>query len=250
LPELLGNSAFIVAACAAVLISGVSKAGFGGGVGGLAVPIMSLAISPVQAAAIMLPILVVMDLAGLYFYRSTVDRANLAIIIPGGILGTLAGWALFSSLDEHMIRILVGTISVCFVLWNLASRKPVIATPSRGKGLFWSGVSGLTSFVAHAGGPPLAVYLLAQRLDRAVFVGTNMVFFTLMNALKVLPYFALGLFSAENMKTSMVFAPLALMGILIGVWLNRRLTNQSFFRIANVLLLLSGIKLLYDGIRG
>lgn len=245
---MFANPAFVAAACAAVLITGISKAGFGGGIGGLAVPILSLAISPVQAAAIMLPILVVMDVAGLYFYRGKGDPTNLRIIIPGGILGTLAGWALFSTLDEHMIRILVGAISVAFVLWNLANRKPLVARPSRAKGLFWSGVSGLTSFVAHAGGPPLAVYLLAQRLDRAVFVATNMVFFTLMNALKIVPYFALGLVSTANLQTSLAFAPLAVLGILLGVWLNKRLTNAAFFRIANVLLLVSGIKLLHDGI--
>ena len=241
----------VFAVCvAAVLVSGISKAGFGGGVGGLSVPIMSLVITPVDAAAIMLPILVLMDIAGLWYYRARIDRANMRIIVPAGLVGSLLGWWFFNSMNEHWIRILIGLISVSFALYNAARRKPVLAHPSPVKGWFWAGTSGFTSFVAHSGGAPLAVYLLGQRMEKAVFVGTNMVFFCIMNAIKIVPYAFLGLLDTRNLSASSALAPAALAGVALGIWLIRRLSPVGFYRLVTLLMFISGAKLLHDGIGG
>ncbi len=241
---------FVIVAITAVLVSGISKAGFGGGVGGLSVPIMSLAIAPADAAAIMLPILVIMDIAGLWYYRAKVDEANMRIIIPAGLVGSALGWWLFNAMDEHWIRIVLGVISVSFALFNASSRKPRLAHPSKIKGWFWAGMSGFTSFVAHSGGAPLSVYLLGQKMDKAVFVGTNMVFFCVMNAVKVIPYFFLGLLATRNLSTAAVLSPIALIGVGMGIWLNRHLSPVGFYRLVTLMMFGSGVKLLYDGVVG
>lgn len=248
--EHLSDPAFLAVAITAVLVSGISKAGFGGGVGGLSVPIMSLAIAPADAAAIMLPILVIMDIVGLWYYRAKVDEANMRIIVPAGLIGSALGWWLFNAMSEHWIRVVLGVISVSFSIYNASKRKPVLAHPSRTKGWFWAGLSGFTSFVAHSGGAPLAVYLLGQKMDKTIFVGTNMVFFCIMNAIKIVPYFFLGLLATRNLGVSAMLSPVALVGVGMGIWLNRRLSPVGFYRLVTAMMFISGIKLLWDGTQG
>lgn len=242
--------AFYVAAAVATLISGISKGGFGGGIGGIAVPIMSLAMSPIQAVAIMAPILILMDFIGLFFFQGQMDRRIMRIILPAGVVGSGIGWALFSYLDENWIRILLGLISVVFVAWNIATTKPVVEHPSRAKGWFWAAMSGVTSFVAHAGSPPIAVYLLGMKIDKATYVGTITVFFMVMNLLKVVPYYELGLFTAPTLITAAWMIPIAFAGVWAGVTLQRHVSQTRFFQLVNLMLLVSGVKLLYDGIKG
>jgi uncharacterized protein len=241
------SPAFIVAAIAAVVLTGISKAGLGIA-GGISVPILALVMSPIQAAAIMLPILLVMDGVSLYLYRRDWSREHMKIILPAGVLGTLIGWATFRFLDEHSLRILLGIISIGFVTQSWASRQPPDPTPKRVKGTFWATLSGITSFVAHSGGPPLYVYLLPLRLPKAVHVGTTVIFFAIINALKVVPYLTLGLFDSTNLTTSLYLLPLSPIGIFAGIWIQRRLSTQWFFRVAYVLLFCTGLKLLYDGL--
>jgi uncharacterized membrane protein YfcA len=244
------DSTFYLAAIAATLLAGLSKGGFGGGLGGLSVPILSLTIAPSQAVAIMAPILITMDLMGYFIYRRQIDRRILRIILPGGLAGTLIGWALFSHLNDHWIRVMLGVIALVFVAWNLSKSKPAAEHPSRIKGWFWAGMSGLTSFVAHAGSPPLSVYLLGLKIDKEAYVGTVAMFFMTINLLKVVPYWELGLFTPEVLRVALWMVPVALGGIWIGVTLQRRVSPTRFFQIANLMLLISGTKLLYDGIRG
>jgi uncharacterized protein len=244
--EFISDPLFYLVAFFAVMLTGIAKGGLGLA-GGLSVPILALVISPVQAAAVMLPILVVMDIAAAWAYRRAWDRNIMKVILPAGVAGVALGALIFKFLDDNLIRIIVGLIAVGFVLNSL--RKPRIdpARPSKAKGGFWGAVAGLTSFVAHAGAPPLSVYLLPLRLDPALHVGTSTVFFLFLNLFKLLPYFALGLFSAENIGTSLVLMPLGVLGALAGIWLRKRISVSAFFRISYVLLALIGIKLLYDG---
>lgn len=244
------DPAFYLAAIAATLLAGISKGGFGGGLGGLSVPILALTTAPSQAVAIMAPILITMDLLGLAFYRNRTDRRILRIILPAGLAGTLIGWALFSHLSDHWIRVMLGVISLVFVAWNLSKTKPAVEHPSRAKGWFWAGLSGLTSFVAHAGSPPLSVYLLGLKIDKEAYVGTVAMFFLTMNLLKVVPYWELGLFTPAALSTAAWMVPVAFAGIWTGVMLQRRVSPARFFQIANLMLLISGTKLLYDGVRG
>lgn len=243
---------FYAVAIPAVMIMGVSKGGFGSGLGLMATPLVALAVPTPQAAAIMLPILLVMDATGLVAYRGTFQRGRLGLLLAGGILGIALGAATFRYFSEAMIRVVLGAISLAFVAWQLrrgGTAAPALV-PSKAKGLFWSAMAGLTSTIAHAGGPPLNVYLLPQKLDRAVFVGTTVIFFAVINAAKLVPYLWLGLFDTRNLLTSLVLVPLAPLGILLGVWLLKRISQVLFYRIAYAALVIVGLKLLWDGLRG
>jgi uncharacterized membrane protein YfcA len=195
----------------------------------------------------MLPILVVMDLSALWAYRGSWSRPIMRIILPAGLVGITIGALAFRYLNDDAIRILIGTIAVGFVLYSL--RGPTIAQqPTAGSGRFWGGMAGFTSFVAHAGAPPLSVYLLPQRLEPALHVGTAVAFFTVVNIVKLGPYAALDLLDARNLQTSLLLAPLGALGIASGVWLRGRMSTHLFFRASHLLLFLTGTKLLYDGI--
>lgn len=238
---------FYAAAIPAVLLTGISKGGLGLA-GGLSVPIVSLAISPIQAAAIMLPILVAMDLSALWAYRKHWDRANMRLLLPAGLVGIVVGWMVFRFLNDDAVRILIGLIALGFVLTGL--RKSVRTTrPTRTSGYFWGALAGFTSFVAHAGSPPLAVYLLPQRLEPILHVGTSVIFFAAINVTKLGPYYALGLLDVRNLTTAALLIPLGAFGIVVGVWLRSRMNPVLFFRASYVLLAGIGAKLLYDGLR-
>ena len=243
---------FFAVAIPAVLVMGVSKGGFGSGLGIIATPLVALAVPTPQAAAIMLPILLVMDATGLLAYRGTFHRANLGLLLSGGVAGIALGALTFRYFSEAMIRVVLGAMALAFVAHRLrqgGTGAPAV-TGSRAKGFFWSTLSGLASTIAHAGGPPLSVYLLPQKLDKAVLVGTTVVFFAVINAVKLVPYAWLGLFDARNLATSLVLAPLAPVGIGLGVWLMRRMSQELFYRVAYAMLALVGMKLLWDGVRG
>ena len=249
---MITDSVFYIFAVPAILLMGVSKGGFGSGLGILATPLMALTVPTPQAAAILLPILCAMDLFGLLAYRGKWSRENLRLILVGGIAGVVLGGLSFRFFSEAMIRGLLGLIAVTFVAdaWFKRNRSPAATMPSTTRGLFWSTLSGLTSTIAHAGGPPLNVYLLPQRLEKTALVGTTVIFFAVINAAKVVPYLWLGLFDARNLSTSLVLLPLAPFGIWLGVWMLRRVDQELFYRICYSLLLIVGIKLLFDGLRG
>jgi len=242
---------FYVLAVPAVMIAGVSKGGFGSGVGIIAVPLMALRVPPPQAAAIMLPILVAMDITGFWAYRKTFHAGHLKVLLPAAAVGIGVGWATFGLLGVAEVRLLIGVIAVVFPLVHWFDLRP--SGPSRAPrawGTFWGAVSGFTSFLAHAGGPPVNVYLLPQRLEKRQYVGTTVMFFTAVNALKLVPYGQLGQFRAENLLTSAVLLPLAPLGIWLGLWMQGRVTDVAFYRICYVLLFLTGVKLLWDGVGG
>ncbi len=248
---MIEDPVFYVFAVLAILVSGIAKSGFGGGLGILAVPIMSLAIEPARAAAILLPILCIIDSVNIWHYRTKWDRANVRILLPAGLLGVLIGAFTFRYLSEAHIRILIGVIAVVFSVNSLRKRAD---TPPRGpdviRGTFWGLIAGFTSFGVHSGGPPANVYLLPQRLDKSVFVGTLVVVFTTLNFVKLIPYALLGQLSLSNMTTSLVLSPLAPVGVWMGIRLHAMVNERVFYPLAYTFLLITGIKLLYDGFAG
>ncbi|MES2322292.1 MAG: sulfite exporter TauE/SafE family protein [Pseudomonadota bacterium] len=248
---LIDDPLFYAVAIPAVLLTGISKGGFGSALGGIGVPIMALAMSPLQATAILLPVLCLMDLVGLRVYFRKWDSANLKIMLPGALLGIAIGTITFGLMSENQIRIAVGAIAVAFAIntWlGLAARQHA-AGASVVKGTFWSAASGLTSFLAHAGGPPVMVYLLPQRLDKVTYVATISVFFLVVNAVKLVPYAWLGQFSAANLVTALVLAPLVPLGVWLGVWLQNRVNTAWFYRISHACLFATGLQLVYQGSR-
>ncbi|MBO6892913.1 MAG: sulfite exporter TauE/SafE family protein [Roseibium sp.] len=241
---------FYAAAIPAVFLVGLSKGGFGGTMAMLGVPIMTLVISPVQAAGIMLPILVIMDIIALIAYKGRADWTTIAILLPAAVAGIGIGWATAAYVNDNFVILLVGVISIAFVFDYVFKRRKQAQGASHNvpKGVFWGTVTGFTSFISHTGGPPYQMYTLPLRMEPALFVGTGVIFFAVVNALKLIPYFMLGQFDTTNLTTSFSLFPVALIATLAGVRLVRIIKVDTFYNIIYVFMGLIGIKLVYDGI--
>ncbi len=242
---------FYAAAVPAVLLFGISKGGFGGGLGTLAVPLIALVISPVQAAGILLPILCLMDLVSLRVYRRLWIWSELRVLLPASLFGIFIGTLLFEYMSPAVIRLLIGIVAIAFTLhyWlnrQRARREGLPDFPQRA-GILAGGTAGFTSFIAHAGGPPINMYLLRRPLNRTDFVATTVLFFAVVNYVKLIPYAWLGQLQTGNLLTSLVLAPLAPIGVLIGVYLHKRVSDRFFFGFVYILLFLVGWRLIWDG---
>ncbi len=241
---------FYAIAVPAVLIMGLSKSGFLGGFGSLAVPLMALAIPVPQAAAIMLPLLAVMDAVGLQQLWQQRDRALLRLLLPAGLLGTGVGTLLFGVLSAKTVAAVVGALTLLFLAQRLLFPPRADAPPPPKPLGFVLGIAaGFTSFVAHAGSPPVNAYVLPLRLPPITFAATMAVFFAAVNLSKWIPYAWLGLIDLRNMSTSLMLMPLAPVGVWLGVWLTRRIASTWFYRLAYSGMFLTGAKLLWDGLR-
>lgn len=244
---MIDDPRFYLAAAIAVLIAGIAKGGFGGGVAVVGVPLMATIVSPIQAAAVMLPILMVMDMLALRAYWRRWDRRNIQVLLPASLLGTVLGFATFRFFSANGLRALVGVVAVVYAVRHFTQRSPATGSPPhRGAGVFWGATSGFASFAIHAGGPPLQAYLLPQRLHRTTFQATSVLFFFVVNWSKVGPYAWLGQWDTDNLLTSLVLLPLAPVGIWLGRYLHLRVDDALFFRVVHASLFLIGVKLLYD----
>ena len=239
---------FYITAIPAVILFGLSKGGFAGPIAILAVPLMSMAISPIIAAGIMLPILIVMDVTALFFYWKKWKIEIVKIIIPPSIIGILIGSITFSYISDNGVRIIIGSIAILFILFTIIQKESFFKKPTKNKGIFWSTVAGYTSFLIHAGGPPLNFYLLPQKLDKTIYVATFTLAFAIINAVKLIPYYYLGQLQLEYMMISLILLPLAPIGIIAGYYLHKKISEKIFYNLIYFFLAIGGIKLIYDGI--
>ncbi|HZP86951.1 MAG TPA: sulfite exporter TauE/SafE family protein [Burkholderiales bacterium] len=244
--------AFYAVAVFGILVTGMFKGGFGGGPGGIAVALMAMFISPADAAAILLPILCAMDVFSIMVYRQTWSRDQIKRLIAPALTGILLGALAFRTVPIEWVRLLIGVIAVAFTLnrwFNIAQRLGAKASkPGLGMAFVCAATSGFTSTLANAGGPPLFVYLLPQKLDKTVFVGTCVVFFTIVNYTKLVPFYLLGQLSASNLGMSLLLSPLAPLGIWLGLRIERWIPERPFYAVSYAILFATGCKLIYDGI--
>ncbi len=241
---------FYAVAVPAVLLMGISKSGFGAGFGSLAVPLMALAITVPQAAAILMPVLLLVDLLGLAAFRHRFDRSLLKFLLPFGIIGTVVGTLLFKVLDSHLVAGIVGGCTLLFLAQRLLfPPRPDSPPPPKWLGAVLTTISGFTSFVAHAGSPPLNAYVIPLRLAPMTFTATMAVFYFVINLSKWIPYAWLGLLDEQNMATAIVLMPLAPVGVWMGVRVAKRINPVLFYRLIYLGMFLTGCKLLWDGLR-
>ncbi len=249
MPEFFCNTTTIFWITAVVLV-GISKAGFAGGVGVVATPLMALTIPVADAAALMLPILITVDIFNVYHYRHHFKKETLRLLIPAGLLGIVIGSIFFNYFadNERIMRVGIGIVAVAFVvyqagrtaLFGLLAKYRMPDNVGRILGVF----AGFVSTLAHVGGPPIAIYLLPQRLDRRIYVGTVTLFFFTVNVVKLIPYSYLGLLRVGNISTILLLIPCAYIGVWLGYWLNHRFSEKWFLLIIYVLLFLTGIQLI------
>ena len=241
---------FYAVAIPAVVLMGLSKSGFGAGFGALAVPLMAMTVPVPQAAAIMLPLLAVMDALGLATFLREFDRGLIKLILPAGLLGTVVGTLLFGALPAKWVAGVVGAITLAFLAIRVAFPPRADAPPPpKWLGFALGTTSGFTSFVAHAGGPPINFYVLPLKLPPVTFTATMAVFFAAVNTSKWIPYAWLGLIDGRNMLTSLALAPFAPVGVWLGVKVVRRIQPHTFYRLLYAGMFLTGVKLLWDGVR-
>ncbi|WP_294320194.1 sulfite exporter TauE/SafE family protein [uncultured Sphingomonas sp.] len=241
---------FYALAVPAVVLLGLAKGGFSG-MGALSLPMLALAIDPVRAAAILLPILIVQDVVGIWAFRGTIDWRVIAWMLPGAGLGILLGYGFASTVRPSAVLAVVGAISVAFGLWRLRIERrgmPVAARSPGWVGTLFGVASGFTSQVAHAGQPPFQLWVLPRQLPRDVLVGTTALFFGAVNWLKVPAYLALGQFTRANLLTSAALLPVAVASTVAGVWLVRRVSAHRFYTAIYVLMIAVGVKLVWDGV--
>lgn len=239
---------FYLVAIPAVLLMGISKSGFGAGFGSLAVPLMALAVSVPQAAAMLMPVLLLMDLMSVAAFRKHFDMKLIRFLLPFGLLGTVLGTLLFKVLDARMVAGIVGVFTLTFLAQRLAfPPKPDSPHPPRWLGAVLTAASGFTSFVAHAGGPPVSAYVIPMRLPPLVFSATMAAFFFVINLSKWIPYAWLGLLDTRNMVTSLALLPFAPIGVVAGVRLAHRIKPTLFYRLVYTGMFLTGCKLVWDG---
>jgi uncharacterized protein len=239
---------FYLVAIPAVMLQGMGKGGFSG-MGGLSLPLMCLAVPPVQAAAIQLPILMAQDIVGVWAYRRNLHRKNFLYCLPGTMIGIALGTFMAARVPVAVVQLLVGLIASGFVLLTVgrAAAGAKAAEPDLGRATLWASIGGFTSFVANAGGPPIQVYLMPQKLPPAVFAGTMAVLFAIVNYVKFAAFAAIGQISTPNLSTSAVLLPIAVAATFLGIWMVKHLSGAKFYPIVRGFTFLIGLKLIWDG---
>ena len=245
---LITDPFFYAVAIPAVLLLGLSKSGFGAGFGSLAVPLMAMAVTVPQAAAMLMPVLLLMDLLSLSAFWKDFDRKLVRFLIPLGLAGTAIGAASFRLLDARLVAGIVGIFTLAFLAQRvLFPPQPDSAHPPKWMGAVLTTMSGFTSFIAHTGGPPVSAYLIPMRLPPLVFASSMAVCFTVLNLSKWIPYAWLGLLDVRNMATSLALLPFAPIGVWAGVKLAHRIRPLLFYRLIYTGMFLTGVKLVWDG---
>ena len=236
----------------AVLLAGISKGGFGSGAAFAGASILAVVVPPGQALGIMLPLLMLIDVSTLRPYWKRWSWVDAKRLLLGGVPGVAIGAALYSVADADLFRLLIGSICLAFIGWQMSLRAGLLRASRRPMpgwaGLVAGVVAGFTSFVSHAGGPPAAVYLLSRRLDKTQFQATTVLVFWIYNIVKFVPYAFLGIFTLETLVFDLILAPVALLGAWLGVQAHRVVPEGLFFGITYVLLAVTGSKLIWDAL--
>ena len=247
LAPIITDPLFYAFAIPAVIFLGLAKGGFSG-VATASTPLLALYLPPLEAAALLLPILICQDAISVYVYRREWSAWNLKVLMPGAVIGLALGWLFASQVSDDAIRILIGVVALAFLAsaW-LRTKHAAPKQSSVPGGLFWGAVSGFTSFASQGGGPPYQVYTLPQQLPKLVFVGTTTIFFAAVNVMKIVPYFVLAQFTAKNFSTSLALLPMAVLANFAGIWMVKNVPTTQFYRITYILLFILGLVLFWQG---
>lgn len=244
---------FYAVAIPAVLITGVSKSGFGG-IALMAVPLMSLVMSPFEAAAITLPLLLMIDAFGVHTWRKEVDWSHLKVLLPGALFGVILGGLTAHMIDENSVKLFVGMIAIGFCLYQFIPRRfntsddTLHSSPRWITGSFAGLGAGYTSYIAHAGSPPYHIYIIPKGLNKAAFAATGTYFFAVVNLIKMPAYYLAGQMDWNILLQASVLAPFVPIGVYLGLWLNKRLDHAIFFKVIFAMVFVIGVKLLWESL--
>ena len=245
---------FWALAIPAVVFAGVSKGGFGSGAAFAATPILALVVEPAVALALMLPLLMLMDVAALRAYWRGWHAPSARVLILGAIPGIAVAGLLYDHAPPDLFRFLIGALAVGFVAFQLAQRAGWLAFGADAfaarTGYLAGATAGFTSFISHAGGPPVAVFLLSQPIRKTVYQATVVIVFWAINLLKLVPFLWLGFFTVQSATLSLMLAPVAFFGVWLGVRLHHMVPESYFFALTYVLLTVTGARLIWVSLAG
>ncbi len=243
---------FFLFAIPAVFFAGLSKGGFGSGAAFAASPFLALVIEPKYAVGVMLPLLMIMDVTSLKAYWRKWDWNNARGLMIGSIPGVLFGAAMFRFMNADFLRFMIGVIALAFVVFQFAKSRGFIHLKKHSFNIWscmsWGAISGFTSFVSHAGGPPAAIQLLGQGLDKKTYQATTVIVFWWVNIVKFVPYTMIGMFTKETAIANIYLAPVAIIGALFGVYAHSYISEKLFFSLTYIFLTASGMKLIFDAV--
>jgi uncharacterized protein len=244
--------AVLTVAALGVFVIAFMKGSFGGGFAILGIPLLSLVMDPLKAGALLAPLFVVMDAFALYYWRpSTWSKPDVVLLAPSMAVGIGLGFLALRVLDPHLTAIVMAVITLVFAgLWLFGRERQQPVSRSTPRAIVAGTASGLTTMVAHSGGPPLAMYLLPLGLPKAVYAGTTSFVFTVSNLLKVGPWLLLAKPTPELWGLMLLCTPLIPLGVWAGWKLHQRLDEAQLYRACYVLLVVVAMKLLWDGVTG
>ena len=248
IPE-MGLEFWLIAGIAVIFV-GIAKAGFGGGVGAISTPLMALLLPVAEAAALLLPLMILADQIAVYKYRGKSDKKTMWLTLPAAIIGIGIGWLVFDLFvsRERLMKIYIGIIALLFVTFQL-TRDYIFnqldgVRPPNWTGALLGTTAGFTSTIAHVGGPPFQIYVIPQKLNRDIYVGTNAWFFWAVNLAKLIPFWFLGLLTVGNLTTTILLIPFVILGVFIGVWLNQKVRQEVFNAIIYGIMIVTGTQLI------
>ena len=240
---------FFAVAIPAVIFAGVSKGGFGSGASFASAAILALILPPELALGMMLPLLMLIDVSAVPTYWRKWNWRDCQRVLIGSLPGVAFGAAVLTIAPADLIRFLIGAIAILFVVWQMAKARGLVPAPKEQlgapAGIITGAIAGFTSFVSHAGGPPVAVYLLSQKLDKLTYQASTVLIFWAINIFKFVPYAALGVFTRDTWIAVALLAPMAFLGTWLGVKAHRIVPERAFFAITYILLVLTGTRLIW-----
>jgi uncharacterized membrane protein YfcA len=248
------DTTFYLVAIPAVILVGMSKGGMGDALGLLGVPILAFVVPPAQAAAILLPILICMDVASLWMWRKHNNARLVKMMVPGALLGIAIGWLTWTIVPKYVMELIIGLVALSFTArfyYNKYFARDVVveAKPHDvARAALWGTLSGYGSFVAHAGGAPFQVYALPLKLNPRDYTGAAVRTFAILNAVKLIPYYMLGQLDFTNLYISATLFPFAPLATIAGAMFVRRMRPDFFYPFMYAMCALAGLKLSYEGV--
>ena len=242
--------AFFIFAITSVVFVGISKSGFGAGLGVLSLPLMASQSTLNEALAVLLPLLIAIDLVGLRRFIKNADWRILKLILPAGFVGLLLGMIFFTVITPKALTLFVGIFIMLFLIQMLVTSHFDLreAKPYPWLGRLMGLMSGFTGFVAHNGGPPITIFMLREKLLPMVYTSTLGVFFTFINFGKLGPYAYLDLLNFKQLATSVILLPCVPVGVYLGFYLAEKISKKWYYRIVQIFLLIASVKFISDGL--
>lgn len=240
---------FLVMLVAVTFLVSLSKGGLGGMAGSLSTPLMALVLPVNQVLGLLLPIMLLADVFSIALHWRRWNARLVWLLIPGGVVGVSIGTYFIANVSTQVLKIGLATIALLFVVYKLLEKRILGSIKYQEKN--WHGwlagsTAGFTSAMAHSGVPPISIYLMLQNVTPRVFVATSVLFYALLNWIKVPFYYFSGMFDFQRLWQIAWVFPIVPFGVWIGRWLVTKVSKVVFDNIILILLVITALLLIFD----